>query len=91
MLYELKEIWDKLNYKILITRDESCTKKGLTNRNGKEHAEILAIVNEKICSNEEKFEFDYRIFNDDNIKKFYSDIENIVKDIFEKENIKDIF
>lgn len=87
LLYELKEIWNKLNYKILVTRDKNIIKKGLIKRSGKEKAKYLEIVNEKICENEKEIKVDYRIYNEENLETFYGEIDNIINDIFAKEHI----
>ena len=88
LLYSLKEIWNKLNYKIIVRRNSQTIKKGLIKRSGKEKAEMLELVNERICEHDNTIEADYKISNVGNIENFYREIDKIIEDIFERENIE---
>ncbi len=87
LLYELPQIWEKLNYKILVTKKEDFTRIGLIKRCGKEKAEKLEIVNKRICVSDESIKVDYKIQNDEDIEKFYRGIDTVIKDILKKSEL----
>ncbi len=84
LLYELPQLWDKMDYKILIIKDAKKIAHDLIKRCGKEKAQKLKPVNKMIESSTEKLKVDYKITNNDNIEDFYKQIDITIEDILNK-------
>lgn len=82
VLYTLPDLWNSVDYKILVTRDDDKRKEGLLKREGEANTETLETFVKATGASTNSIATDFTIKNDGTLNQLYaqaSDVHNIIR------------
>lgn len=81
VLYTLPDLWNSIEYKILLTRDEDKRKEGLLKREGEENIGPLDTFVKSTCVNADSISPDFVIKNNGSLNQLYDESEAVFNEI----------
>lgn len=81
VLYTLPTLWDSVQYKILLTRDDSKRKDALLIREGEKNVGLLDTFVKSTCINSDSIDADFIIQNNGSLEELYDSGETIFNKI----------
>lgn len=86
VLYNLPELWESVQYKILVTREDEQKKKGLVIREGEMHVNLIDTFVKIACLEDDAFDKDFVIHNNSSLENLYKCADEVYNEILSKNN-----
>lgn len=86
VLYTLPTLWDSVQYKILLTRDDRKRKEGLIRREGKKYIGPLDTFVKSTCLKDDSIDTDFIIENNGSLKDLYNRANAVLDEIQSRNN-----